>query len=254
MRSLLSLAAIWIAIAPLQAQLNSSAAVRSVAVNGIAEAQSVPPSTYADERGPVNPFACFSAEVSGRGDSYSFGNGPEGLDVSAAVQSLAWQESVIAPNRFSFKSAVTAQSWSQLATVGGRCAAEATSAFQIDFTVTTPMPYTLSLDSTVVSVSGQGPLLQYDCVLASLQHGVMWGGSWPAIAGNETVSGVLDPGHTYSLSVFLKATANLPDPVGELQRVAVDLSFVAIPEPSAAWLLLAGLAGLMGRHWLRARS
>jgi hypothetical protein len=241
------LLALLLAVSASAQTINYLAYDSRVTVAGFAQAGSMPANHYSGA-GP-------QSRVAGEATAFCAGAGLYGLDVSARASSCALGSFSRFGTGLKFFAMTQATTSSQYGTWGGTTCAEGAVWLKTSFNVSSTMAYTLSLDqiSPFRSAAPYG-VTDFACSLSSTQDGWLGGwsssgaGSWPNL-----FSGLFEPGQTYTFEALVRASADLPDPLGEMNTITFGVSLTQVPgdghlaqvpEPSAGALFGGGLLSL----------
>lgn len=190
---------------------------------------------YSASQTPSSPFSQFSLSVGG---SVSFPSDEYG---GCFAVSNVGQVTSVSPGQFQFNSDLGTAAGG----LNGNNSASAYSYCQVSFNVFNPQEFNLSTvwDSQRgdIPASGSG-----DFQLTSVNDGVIWdsepGPQWPY--AQNSFSGTLVPGDTYSISVSMSSGLSWRDSVAESHNVELGAALTIVPEPSSIVLSALGLAGL----------
>jgi hypothetical protein len=220
----------------LQAQINWLTDDRYVTVTDRAQTAPEASTNFFATQNPQAPFTSFGATLSGGADAYNPIPDVNGLNAVAHADSYARQSSSLAGNQVNLDSSVWAGTGGNGSLSPESCFAEADSFFNVSFSVNDPQTWTLSLDHLFIGN------VTLDWNLVSSQNGSILG---PPVSYDPTLyQGTLTPGDIYTLTVFLSATRNTPDPMAMPSNVSVDMEFSVVPEPGSNLLLGMGLISL----------
>jgi hypothetical protein len=222
----------------LQAQINWVADNRYVAITDTAQTVPEPGTNFLATQNPQAPFTSFTAALSGGADAYNPVPDVNGLNAIAHAGSYAAQNSFLAGNQVNLDLSVQAITGGNGSLSPESCFAEADSFFSVIFSVNDPQAWTLRLDSSFPN-GNVSPGLD----LVSSQNGSILGS--PVSFGPTLYQGTLTPGDAYTLTVFLSATRNTPDPLASSSNASLNLEFTVVPEPGSGLLLGMGLISLL---------
>jgi hypothetical protein len=237
----------------LQAQVNWLTDNRYVTVSGYAQIASQGiSSNYSATATPSSSFAAFNGSITGEASVRStvLSDSPtrDGLQLSVGLPlygdswaQQASQNSSLTGNEFSFSSLDGAYTDGGVETsfvevVGDSVYAESDSYCQLTFNVNSPQTWNLIL--------GMNSLVKGNIYAAnaSLQDSSSIQ-DFPLGFYPQSYSGTLIPGHTYTLTLDIRAVSNSGDPVTSAE-IDYSADFSIVPEPSSYALLGIGLTGL----------
>jgi hypothetical protein len=222
----------------LRAQINWLTDDRYVTVMDSAQTAPEADTNYFATQYPLGPFTSFAAALSGGTDTYNPVPDVNGLNAVAHASSYAWQSSSLVGNQANLDLSVQAVTGGNGSLSPESCTAAADSFFSVIFSVNDPQTWTLTLD---YGFPNGNVTLDWD--LVSSQNGSILGS--PVSFGPTLYQGTLTPGDTYTLTVFLSATRNTPDPMAMPSNASVDMEFSVVPEPGSDLLLGMGLISLL---------